>query len=73
MTDDITANKARLLNYIFMTVVIQFWWIPIWGINYIIIDLIAGPSKLIEFGIYIAMLVIMTVYTYSNPAIVEWF
>jgi len=72
MIDDITAKRVNPFNNIFKTVIIQFWWIPVWGISYIIIDLIAGSSKLIEFGIYVAILVIMTVYTYSNPTILDW-
>jgi hypothetical protein len=53
--------------------IIQFWWISIWGIAYILIDLVAGSSRLIEFGLYIVTLIIMTVYVHSNPEVIDWF
>jgi len=51
--------------------VIQFWWIAIWGLAYIIIDVVAGPSKRIECMIYAAMLLFTIVVIHYNPQMLE--
>ena len=44
----------------FLTVltVIQFWWIAIWGIAYIVIEFVAGKDKQKEFFCYIFLMII---------------
>jgi hypothetical protein len=52
-------NNYDTMHFLFLLTIIQFWWIAIWGIAYIVIDLIAGPSKIIEFFIYFLMLMVL--------------
>ena len=50
---------------------IQFWWIAIWGIAYIMIDAVAGPSKITELWIYAAMLAFTMVIINLNPEMIN--
>jgi len=59
------------LHFLFLLTIIQFWWIAIWGIAYIIIDLIAGPSKMIELFIYFLMLLCTIYVVHANPKILD--
>jgi len=59
------------MTFLFFLTIIQFWWIAIWGIAYIVIDMIAGPSKLIEFFIYIVMLGGTVVLLHMNPKLLD--
>jgi hypothetical protein len=54
-------------HFLMVLTLIQFWWIAIWGIAYILIDAIAGPSKVIELWIYGVMLCFTMVILYRNP------
>jgi hypothetical protein len=58
-------------HFLFILTIIQFWWIAIWGIAYIIIDLIAGPSKIIELFIYFLMLLSTIYIVQTNPKILD--
>jgi hypothetical protein len=73
MAEETKKKDHSISHFLFIMTIIQFWWIAIWGIAYILIDLVAGSSRLIEFGLYIATLVLMTVYIHSNPEVIEWF
>jgi hypothetical protein len=42
-------------------------WISLWGIVYLGIDLFASGDKLIEFVIYLAMLVLIVLIKIYNP------
>lgn len=59
------------MHFLFLLTIIQFWWIAIWGIAYIIIDLIAGPSKMIEVFIYFLMLLCTVYVVHTNPKILD--
>ena len=58
-------------KFLFFLTIIQFWWIAIWGIAYIVIDLISGPSKTIEFAIYVSMLVATFIVVHMNPSLLD--
>lgn len=58
-------------HFLFILTVIQFWWIAIWGIAYIVIDLIAGPSKIVELFIYFLMLLSTIYVVHANPKILD--
>ena len=73
MADLGKKSDHSISQFLFIMTIIQFWWISIWGIAYILIDLVAGSSRLIEFGLYIVTLIIMTVYVHSNPEVIDWF
>ena len=69
-------EKSSIPNYqtfqfLFILTVIQFWWIAIWGIAYIVIDLIAGPSRIIEMVIYLFMLILTMAVIHTNPHVLE--
>ena len=61
----------QTFQFLFILTIIQFWWIAIWGIAYILIDILAGPSRTIEMLIYIFMLgcTILVIHTY--PKVIE--
>ena len=51
--------------------IIQFWWIAIWGLAYMIIETIAGTSKNTEIFIYVIMLLLTFAVIRANPEIIE--
>jgi hypothetical protein len=60
-----------IVQILFILTIIQFWWIAIWGIAYMGIDLLAGSSKIIEIFIYIFMLTFTIVVLHTNPTLLE--
>lgn len=58
-------------KFLFFLTIIQFWWIAIWGIAYIVIDLISGPSKTVEFAIYVSMLLGTFMMVHTNPSLLD--
>jgi hypothetical protein len=56
---------------LFILTIIQFWWIAIWGIAYIVIDAVAGSSKINEIFIYIFMLLFTIAVLHANPRLLE--
>jgi hypothetical protein len=58
-------------NILFLLTLIQFWWIAIWGLAYIAIDAIAGPSKIKEIGIYFGMIFFTMLIFHFNPHMVD--
>jgi len=61
----------QTFQFLFILTIIQFWWIAIWGIAYILIDIIAGPSRTIEMLIYIFMLGCTVLVIHANPKVIE--
>jgi len=61
----------KTMNVLFLLTLIQFWWIAIWGLAYILIDAIAGQSKIKEVYIYFAMLLFTVGVFHFNPQMVE--
>uniref|UniRef100_A0A6C0ANU4 Uncharacterized protein n=1 Tax=viral metagenome TaxID=1070528 RepID=A0A6C0ANU4_9ZZZZ len=59
------------LNVLFILTLVQLWWIAIWGLAYMIIDTVAGTSKIREIGIYIGMLIFTMMILHLNPQMVE--
>jgi hypothetical protein len=51
--------------------VVQMWWIAIWGLSYITIEYFVGKNKLMEFGVYIGLTVLVTLILQLNPHIIE--
>lgn len=58
-------------HFLFILTVIQFWWIAVWGIAYIVIAYIAGTSKTIELVIYASIIMITAVVLHLNPMLIE--
>jgi len=79
MVSDSEYSKKGLLGirfydtvkFLFFLTVIQFWWIAIWGIAYIIIDMISGPSKFVELIVYVLMMVSTFAVVQMNPSLLE--
>jgi hypothetical protein len=61
----------KTANILFLLTLIQFWWIAIWGLAYILIDAFAGPSKIKEISIYLGMLLFTIVVFHFNPELVQ--
>jgi hypothetical protein len=59
------------MNALFILTLIQFWWIAIWGLAYIIIDKFAGKSKIKEIVIYISMLIFTMTIFHLNPQMLQ--
>ena len=59
------------IQFLLVLTLIQFWWIAIWGIAYIVINSISGTSKKTELFIYIGMLIFTFVIINLNPDMVE--
>ena len=64
-------SQYDTFHFLFILTLIQFWWIAIWGIAYIVIDVIAGPSKIIELFIYFLMLLSTIYIIHTNPKILD--
>jgi glucose uptake protein GlcU len=61
----------KTVNVLFLLTLIQFWWIAIWGLAYILIDAVAGSSKTKEIGIYLGMLLFTMGVFHFNPDMVQ--
>lgn len=61
----------KTANILLLLTLIQFWWIAIWGLAYMLIDAFAGTSKIREIGIYIGMLFFTIIIFHFNPDMVE--
>jgi glucose uptake protein GlcU len=61
----------KTANVLFLLTLIQFWWIAIWGLAYILIDAVAGTSKTKEIGIYLGMLLFTMGVFHFNPDMVQ--
>ena len=59
------------MNVLFLLTLIQFWWIAIWGLAYILIDAIAIQSKTKEVIIYVCMLIFTIGVFHFNPHMLE--
>jgi len=64
-------GSSQTFHFLLVLTLIQFWWIAIWGLAYIAIELIAGPSKMIECSIYVLMLIFTVIVIYKNPKMLD--
>ena len=63
--------KYHTLQFLFILTLIQFWWIAIWGLAYVVINLVAGRSKTIECLIYVTMLLTTLIIIHMKPMMLE--
>ena len=63
----------RVINVLLILTLIQFWWIAIWGLAYIIIDYVAGSSKIKQSYIYGSMLIFTVIVLFMNPKMIDRF
>jgi hypothetical protein len=66
-----SQDYYHTFEILFILTVIQFWWIAIWGIAYIVIDLLAGTSKVREVSIYICMLAFTITVVHMHPNLLD--
>jgi hypothetical protein len=64
-------KEYNTAKFLFTLTIIQFWWIAIWGIAYILMSLIAGKSKIIEISIYLGMMIITAIVIHNNPKLLQ--
>lgn len=69
--DNLHRSTMRTFHFLLVLTLIQFWWIAIWGIAYIVIDAIAGPSKITELWIYAIMLCFTILVINLNPEMLD--
>ena len=58
---------TKLYVFLFAVTLVQIWWIAIWGITDIIIRILAGKHRHVEFLIYIFFIVLVICFLQSNP------
>ena len=63
--------KYHTLQFLFILTLIQFWWIAIWGLAYVVINLVAGRSKTIECLIYVTMLLTTLIIIHMKPMMLD--
>jgi succinate dehydrogenase hydrophobic anchor subunit len=66
-------DKFSVVEFLFLLTVIQFWWIAIWGIAYIIIDYMTAGDKTKEMVFYFALMAIVLFIVKVNPTLIEHF
>ena len=64
MIDSILVQKL-----IYITL-FQLWWVAVWGISYLGVEILAKKSKKIELGIYLLMLVTIIIILLKNPNLI---
>lgn len=56
---------------LFTLIIVQIWWIAIWGLSYITIEYFVGKNKLMEFGVYMGLIILVFIILQLNPHIIE--
>jgi hypothetical protein len=51
--------------------IVQFWWIALWGLVYISIEWLVGKNKLMEFWIYAIILFFTMLSIQINPNLLD--
>jgi hypothetical protein len=52
-------NPNEKLRAFFVITFMNIWWVAIWGISYLAIEMIAKKNKAIELLIYVALMIIV--------------
>ncbi len=60
-----------MMNFMLVITIVQFWWIAVWGIMYIVIELVAGKSKQKEFWFYVGLMILTLFVIAANPRLIE--
>ena len=58
---------TKLYVFLFAVTLVQIWWIAIWGITDIVIRILAGKHRHVEFLIYVFFIVLVINFLQSNP------
>lgn len=63
-----TSNeKIRLF---FVITFLNIWWIALWGITYILIELLVGKNKMAELAVYVFMMLFVILVLAANPDLI---
>lgn len=60
-----------LLRFLFVITLIQFWWIAIWGLGYIVIAYLTKGSKQKEMFLYLGILLAVLLVFQFDPSLLE--
>lgn len=52
-------NPHEKLHAFFSITFLNIWWVAIWGISYLAIEMVAKKNKAVELLIYIALMIIV--------------
>jgi hypothetical protein len=58
-------------QFLLVLTIIQFWWIAVWGIAYMFVEMVAGDSVIVEFLIYASMLLLTMMILHLNPKMID--
>ena len=56
-----------LPQFIIVVTLVQLWFIAIWGLGDMAIRWLTGHSRMLEAGIYVAIIISVLAYVYYNP------
>jgi hypothetical protein len=59
--------NTKLYVFLFAVTLVQIWWIAVWGITDILIQILAGKHRHVEFLIYVFFIVLVISFLQSNP------
>ena len=67
----IVTSKADMFQFLVVLTLIQFWWIAIWGLAYLGIELVAGDSKIHQALIYLGFMLVVVLVLQARPKLIE--
>ena len=67
----VAGSKISMFQFLGILTLIQFWWIAIWGLAYIAIDMVAGDSKIKQILIYCGFLLAVILVFQVQPQLIE--
>ena len=70
---DKLKDKISVVEFLFLLTIIQFWWIAIWGLAYIVIEYMTGGDKTKEMAFYFVLMAIVLFVVKVNPTLIEHF
>lgn len=59
--------NTKLYVFLFAVTLVQIWWIAVWGITDILVRILAGKHRHVEFLIYVFFIVLVITFLQSNP------
>lgn len=67
----VLSSKVSMLQFLGALTLIQFWWIAIWGLAYIFIDMVAGDSKMKQVLVYVGFMLAVILVLQIRPRLIE--
>jgi hypothetical protein len=67
----VLSSKVSMLQFLGVLTLIQFWWIAIWGLAYIFIDMVAGDSKMKQVLVYVGFMLAVILVLQIRPRLIE--